>query len=34
MKIYLAGFIQGSKLKECCDWRVAIRKHYGGTGPR
>ena len=29
MKIYLAGFIQGSKLKECCDWRIAIRKHYG-----
>lgn len=28
MKVYLAGFIQGSKLKECTEWRVKIREYY------
>lgn len=26
--IYLAGFIQGSKLKECVEWRKKVREHY------
>jgi len=29
MRIYLAGFIQGSKIKECSEWRKEIREHYG-----
>jgi hypothetical protein len=28
MKVYLAGYIQGSKLKECYEWRRRIREHY------
>lgn len=28
MNIYLAGFIQGSKIKECAEWRIKIREHY------
>jgi len=28
MKVYLAGFIQGSKLKECILWRKQIREYY------
>ena len=28
MKVYLAGFIQGSKLNECIAWRKKIRDHY------
>lgn len=27
-KVYLAGFIQGSKLKECIAWRLKIREHF------
>ena len=26
--IYLAGYIQGSVLKECISWRKRIREHY------
>ena len=28
MKVYLAGYIAGNKLKECIEWRVKIRDHY------
>lgn len=28
MKIYLAGFIQGTKIKECSEWRKRIREHF------
>lgn len=28
MRCYLAGFINGNKLKECIEWRVRIREHY------
>jgi len=28
MKVYLAGFIQESKIKECIAWRKCIRDHY------
>ena len=28
MKIYLAGFIQGSKIQECIGWRKQIRDYY------
>jgi len=28
MKVYLAGFIQGTKLEECVAWRKRIREHY------
>ncbi len=28
MKVYLAGFIQGSKLKECIEWRKRVRNYY------
>ena len=28
MKIYLAGFISGNKLKECIEWRRKIVSHY------
>ena len=28
MKIYLAGYISGNKIKECTDWRKKIREHY------
>ena len=28
MKCYLAGYIQGSKLDECLEWRKRIRDHY------
>jgi len=35
MKVYLAGFIQGSKIDECKAWRLKIAEHYatwkGGT---
>ncbi len=32
MKVYLAGFIQGAKLKECTEWRVKVRKYYEDQG--
>ena len=32
MKIYLAGFIQGAKIKECMEWRVRVRKFYEDRG--
>lgn len=32
MKIYLAGFISGKKIKECTDWRLKIRNHYNSMG--
>jgi nucleoside 2-deoxyribosyltransferase len=28
IKVYLAGYIQGSVLKECKAWRKRIREHY------
>jgi len=28
MKVYLAGFMSGDKLKETTEWRKAIRTHY------
>lgn len=28
MKIYLAGYISGAKLKECAEWRKQIREHF------
>ena len=28
LKIYLAGFISGNKIKECTGWRIEIREHY------
>jgi len=27
-KVYLAGFIQGTKIEECVAWRKKIREHY------
>jgi hypothetical protein len=32
MKIYLAGMIIGTKLKECTDWRIKVRNHYNAMG--
>lgn len=32
MKVYLAGFIQGAKIKECMEWRVKVRKYYEDNG--
>ena len=28
MKIYLAGFISGTHIKECAEWRIKIREYY------
>jgi len=28
MKVYLAGYISGIKIKECAEWRVRIREYY------
>lgn len=28
MKIYLAGFINGSKLDQCAEWRRRVREYY------
>jgi len=28
MKVYLAGYIQGTKLDECLAWRRKIREHF------
>lgn len=28
MKIYLAGFIHGEKIKECMEWRIKIRDYF------
>jgi hypothetical protein len=28
MKVYLAGFIQGSRMEECISWRKKIREYY------
>jgi len=28
MVIYLAGYIQGSKIEECASWRKKVREHY------
>jgi hypothetical protein len=32
MKIYLAGYISGTKIKECTDWRMQVRNHYASMG--
>jgi nucleoside 2-deoxyribosyltransferase len=28
MKVYLAGQISGTHIKECVDWRIKIRQYY------
>jgi len=28
MKVYLAGYISGSKIKECIEWRKKVREYY------
>lgn len=28
IKVYLAGYIQGSVMEECKAWRKKIREHY------